>query len=88
MTSEVYPNSGPTYTYAFDTMGRINGMTDASHNTLVSGIIYGPAGQLLTATYLGYNETRQYNVLNQLKPVDDHGNGRDRFSIQLFRDSE
>ena len=75
MTSEAYPNSGPTYTYAFDTMGRINGMTDASHNTLVSGITYGPAGQLLTATYLGYNETRQYNVLNQLSRLTTTGTG-------------
>ena len=40
---------------------------------------YGPAGQLLTATYLGYNETRQYNVLNQLSSADHLGNGRDHF---------
>ena len=57
------------------TMGRINGMTDASDNTLVSGITYGPAGQLLTATYLGYNETRQYNVLNQLSRLTTTGTG-------------
>ena len=56
-------------------MGRINGMTDASDNTLVSGITYGPAGQLLTATYLGYNETRQYNVLNQLSRLTTTGTG-------------
>ena len=75
MTSEAYPNSGPTYNYAFDSMGRINGMTDSSSNTLVSGITYGPAGQLLTATYLGYNETRQYNVLNQLTRLTTTGTG-------------
>src|SRR5579863_941054 len=56
-------------------MGRANGMTDASNNTLVNGITYGPAGQLLTVSYLGYNETKQYNVLNQLTRLTNSGTG-------------
>ena len=45
-------------------MGRLNGMTNpGAGQTLVSGVSYGPASQLLSMSYLGYNETRQYNSL-------------------------
>ena len=36
----------------------MSGMTDGT-NTLVNGISYGPAGELLTMSYLGYNLNRQ-----------------------------
>ena len=58
--------TGPTYTYGYHSMGRLNGMTDQSSNTLVNGIAYGPAGELLTMSYLEYNETRQYNSRLQM----------------------
>ena len=41
-------------------------MTQQGGGTLANGISYGPAGELLTMSYLGYNETRQYNSMLQL----------------------
>jgi len=57
---------GPYLGYAYDTMGRLNTMTDlAASNTLISGTTYDPANRLLTiAGY--YNESRSYNVMGQL----------------------
>ncbi len=83
MTSMSYPNSGPTYSYTFDTMGRMNGMTDSNNNTLVNGITYGPAGELLTVSYLGYNETRQYNAMKQLTRLTTTGTS-DHVDFQYF----
>jgi RHS repeat-associated protein len=66
MTSIAYPNAGPTYNFTFDSMGRAAGMTQSGGGTLVNNITYGPAGELLTMSYLGYNETRQYNNVLQM----------------------
>jgi RHS repeat-associated protein len=60
MSSVTYPVSATTYNFTYDSMSRLNGMTQGA-NTLVNNITYGPAGELLTMSYLGYNETRQYN---------------------------
>lgn len=71
---------GPSYTYSFDTLGRLSGMTDQNHNIVVSNVAYGPANELLTIAYnptsppnysyfASYQETRSYNVLKQLTNV-------------------
>jgi hypothetical protein len=61
-TSVQYPTTltgaGPTYSITYDTMGRANGMTDQNNNTLVSGMSYGPASELLGMTYLGYSQNQ------------------------------
>jgi hypothetical protein len=79
LTSAKYPDSqsgtGPTYNYAFDTMGRPNQLTDGFGNTLVNGITYGPSSELLTVSYLGYSETRQYNSLLQMTRLTTAGSG-------------
>jgi YD repeat-containing protein len=68
-----YPDSsgqtGPTYNYQYDTMGRPSGMTLSGGGTLVSGISYNAAGQMTQLTYEGWTETRQYNVLGQLTRI-------------------
>jgi len=38
---------------------------------VVSNLTYGPAGELLTMTYGGCNETRTYNDLYQLTRLTD-----------------
>jgi len=38
-------------------------MTDQNNSTLVNNISYGPAGELLTMSYLGYNESRLFAPL-------------------------
>ena len=77
MTSIQYPNSGPTSApvtgpnlgWAFDTMGRLNTMTDlAAQTSLISGTTYGASNQLLTIT-AGTgpaSESRTYNSMLQL----------------------
>ena len=61
--------AGPKYTYSFDPMYRLSGMTDQNNNTDVSGVAYNAANQLTAITYYGLNESRSYNTLNQLTGV-------------------
>ena len=57
---------GPSYNYSYDSMYRLSGMTDSNRNTIVSGVSYNTANQLLSIDYPTGNETRAYNVLGQL----------------------
>jgi RHS repeat-associated protein len=79
MTSAGYPTTwtytgggvaqstpGPTYSYSFDSMSRLAGMTDQNSNTDVSGVTYNAANQLTGITYFGSPETRTYNSLGQM----------------------
>ena len=52
---------GPSYTYSLDTMHRAIGMTDQSSATVVSGVQYGAANELLSLSYVGVSESRTYN---------------------------
>ena len=73
ISSMTYPSTvsgstttpGPSYNYSYDSMYRLSGMTSGS-TTIVNGVSYNPANQLLGITYNGYAETRTYNALNQL----------------------
>lgn len=49
-------------------MYRLSGMTQSS-TTIVSNVSYNAANQLLSINYPGANETRSYNVLNQLTNI-------------------
>lgn len=72
MTSAQYPNAqvngdgttvaSPKYNYSYDTMKRLNGMTDANNNALVSGVTYNAANQMLQLNAASFTETRVYNV--------------------------
>jgi RHS repeat-associated protein len=68
-----YPSTtagaGPKYTYSFDSMYRLAGMTDQNNNTDVSGVAYNAANQLTAITYFGTNEQRSDNTLNQLTNI-------------------
>jgi len=73
------PSTGSSYTYAYDTMGRPNTLTDTVNTrTLVSGITYGVANEVqqMTSCYTtGVNsETHTYNGMFQLgnKSLDSH----------------
>ena len=59
------PVAGPSYNYSYDSMYRLSGMTISGGGTMVSGVSYNAANQLLTINY-GTAETRTYNALNQL----------------------
>jgi RHS repeat-associated protein len=75
-----YPNSGttsspvtgPNLGWAYDTMGRLNTMTDlAAGASIITGTTYGPSNQMLTMTGAGgaggpSSETRTYNSMVQL----------------------
>ena len=78
MTGVTYPNwtsgsnsyVGSNYTYAMDTMGRLNTMTDYlnSHN-MITGTTHGPSSELLSLTGSSYGvntESRTYNSRLQL----------------------
>jgi YD repeat-containing protein len=63
--------NGSAYSFAYDTMGRMNTMTDTQNSlTLVSGMTYGVAKEVqqMTSGYTtGVNtETRHYNGMFQL----------------------
>lgn len=77
VTAVKYPdmpgNTGPTYNYTYDSLGRLSGMTDSASNTLVNGVTRGPAGELLTMNWLGNNENRQYNSLGQMTRLTSSG---------------
>ena len=79
MTGETYPSDyvGNTANlgYTFDSMGRLNTMTDKIANAaIIQGATYGPANELLTITGGNYinawaGETRSYNSLKQLTGI-------------------
>jgi RHS repeat-associated protein len=63
-------------TYSYDSMGRLNGMVNASSGqTVASGVQYSAAGQVTAISYLGYSETRQYNRRLQLRRITASGSG-------------
>jgi RHS repeat-associated protein len=69
MTGEQYPASGPNLGWAFDTMGRLNTMTDlGTSSSIISGATYGPANEMLSMGG-SVNETRVYNSMLQLKQM-------------------
>jgi RHS repeat-associated protein len=60
----------PIYAMQYDTMGRLVGMTedkqDGNGPQAVASAGYGAGGQILSLSYFGVSETRQYNSLLQL----------------------
>ncbi len=60
---------GASYNYSYDSMYRLSGMTTSGGTTVVNGVSYNAANQLLGMTYNGIGETRGYNVLNQLTSI-------------------
>jgi hypothetical protein len=58
--------TGPNLGWAFDTMGRLNTMTDLGAGTsIISATTYGPSNQLLTMSG-SVSESRTYNSMVQL----------------------
>jgi uncharacterized protein RhaS with RHS repeats len=68
VTARTYPslpaNQGPSFTYQYDLMGRMN--TLAQNGTQQVSATYGVANELDSLSYYGYTETRSYNSLFQL----------------------
>jgi len=61
---------GSNYSYTYDTMGRLNTMTDNwAGSTLISGVTYGVANEVQAITGTLFNETRTYNSLFQLTQI-------------------
>jgi RHS repeat-associated protein len=50
-------------------MYRLSGMTTSAGATVVNGVTYNAANQLLTMDYPSANESRSYNILNQLTQI-------------------
>jgi RHS repeat-associated protein len=70
LTNVTYPtdmyNNTPQYNYSYDSMMRANAMTDQSSSSIVSGVQYGAANQVLSMNYDSGTETRTYNTMLQL----------------------
>ena len=64
--SLITPTLGPKYNYSYDSMYRLSGMTDANNNTIVGGVTYNAASQMLTGV-----DTRSYNVLGRLVSISN-----------------
>ena len=78
LSSITYPSTGagagPSYTYFFDSMERLSGMTDANSVAWVSNASYGPANELLSMQFpQAASETRTYNNLLQLTGIIYNG---------------
>ncbi len=77
LTSVAYPVANTTtwgapaaiYNYGLDSMGRLNTMTDQNNNTLVSGVTYSPANQILSLATSTFTETSTYNANLQLQTL-------------------
>ena len=61
VTALAHPD-GSNYSYTFDAMGRLSGMSGAG----TANATYGVAGQLTGLSYLGVTETRVYNDVLQM----------------------
>ncbi len=57
--------AAPSYTFGYHSMARLNTMTDSSQSKLVTGVTYGPAGEITGIGGL-YTESRSYNSRLQL----------------------
>jgi RHS repeat-associated protein len=70
LTNVTYPldsnNNTPQYNYSYDAMMRANAMTDQSSSSIVSGVQFGAANQVLSMNYDSGTETRTYNNMLQL----------------------
>ena len=74
MTTVNYPSNagavGGSNFYSFDSMGRLSGMTDQNAATVVYGVSYGPANELLTMNVSGqFRESRTFNNRLQLTGI-------------------
>jgi RHS repeat-associated protein len=73
LTNVTYPldsnNNTPQYNYSYDAMMRANAMTDQSSSSIVSGVQYGAANQMLSMSYDSGTETRTYNSMLQLTNI-------------------
>ena len=56
---------GPLYSYTYDSLGRLQRMTDGT-TAWVNDVTYGPADEMLSMTANGFTETRTYNANLQL----------------------
>ncbi len=65
---------GASYNYYYDSMYRLSSMTTSGGTTVVNGVSYNAANQLLGMTYNSIAETRGYNVLNQLTSLSAQEN--------------
>ncbi len=74
MTRVTYPSgsggpAAPSYTFGYDSMARLNTMTDSSQSQLVTGVTYGAAGEI-TGIAGQYTESRGYNSRLQLTSMN------------------
>ena len=92
-----YPNSqfnsdnstvgGPLYKYTYDTMERLQNMTDAANTAWVSGAQYGPSNELLSFTANTFSETRTYNTNVELIELVSGSNVHDKYNYSGTQDN-
>jgi YD repeat-containing protein len=58
-----------SYSYQYDSLARLNGMTDNNSNQIVWGVQYGPANELLQMSASNFSETRTYNARLQVTSI-------------------
>ncbi len=96
-TSIQYPDSqwnsdntvtgGPTYSYTYDSMERLTGMTDSINTTWVSNASYGAANQLLKLNATSFTETRAYNANLELTELTSGANVHYRYNYAATQDN-
>ena len=65
------PNNvtGASYNYSYDSMYRLAGMTTSGSTTVVSGVSYNAANQMLTMNYSSLSESRGTSSSAIVKPM-------------------
>lgn len=76
------PAYGPFHRLAYDSMGRLSGLKDFNNADMVNNVTYGPAGQLLTLSWMNYTETRQYNNLLQMTRLTAAGGSQGSLDLE------
>ncbi len=68
LTGAGYPGGGPSYSYSYNGLAQLSGMTGTDGNS-VGGVSYNAAGQMLTMN----SESRSYNAMGQLTGITASG---------------
>ncbi|MFN7919441.1 MAG: RHS repeat-associated core domain-containing protein [Bryobacteraceae bacterium] len=90
----IYTSPGYTLDYTFDSMYRVSGLTRKQGSNpaanIVTGMTYGPAGELLAMQHwqngsnAGQYETRQYNVMGQLTRLQATATGGTAVDLKYY----
>ncbi len=79
--------SGPGYSYGYDTMERLQSMTDKANTPWAANTSYGPSNELLSFSANGFSETRSYNANVELTELVSGSNVHYKYNYSATQDN-